>query len=81
MVQAKYKEWLTKEGLIKIEGWARDGLTDEQIAHNIGISRKTLSDWKNKYSSNIWIARIIGLFIALIISIPLNFFWIKNLKS
>ena len=30
---------------------------------------------------NIWIARIIGLFIALIISIPLNFFWIKNLKS
>lgn len=49
MVQAKYKEWLTKEGLIKIEGWARDGLTDEQIAHNIGISRKTLADWKNKY--------------------------------
>lgn len=81
MVQAKYKEWLTKEGLIKIEGWARDGLTDEQIAHNIGISRKTLADWKNKYSSNIWIARIIGLFIALIISIPLNFFWIKNSKS
>jgi len=37
---------------------------------------------------NIWIARIIGLlldfywtFIALIISIPLNFFWIKNSKS
>ena len=49
MARAKYKEWLTKESLIKLEGWARDGLTDEQIAHNIGISRKTLSDWKNKY--------------------------------
>lgn len=49
MAQAKYKEWLTKEGLIKIEGWARDGLTDEQIAHNMNISRKTLADWKNKY--------------------------------
>ena len=49
MARAKYKEWLTKESLIKLEGWARDGLTDEQIAHNIGISRKTLADWKNKY--------------------------------
>ncbi|MGH2183092.1 helix-turn-helix domain-containing protein, partial [Enterococcus faecalis] len=36
--------------LIKIEGWARDGLTDEQIAQNIGIKRPTLYDWKNKYS-------------------------------
>lgn len=32
-----------------LEGWARDGLTDEQIAHNIGISAQTLYDWKNKY--------------------------------
>ena len=32
------------------EGWARDGLSDEQIAHNMGISRSTLSEWKNKYS-------------------------------
>lgn len=47
---AKYTEWLTEEGLIKIEGWARDGLTDEQIAQNIGIKRPTLYDWKNKYS-------------------------------
>lgn len=47
---AKYTEWLTKEGLLKIEGWARDGLTDEQIAENIGISRSTLSKWKNDHS-------------------------------
>ena len=33
-----------------IEGWARDGLTDEQIASNIGISRSTLSEWKKKYT-------------------------------
>lgn len=49
-VMAKYTEWLTKEGLLKIEGWARDGLTDEQIAENIGISRSTLSKWKNDHS-------------------------------
>ena len=47
---AKYNEWLTNEGLIKIEGWARDGLTDEQIADKIGIKRQTLYDWKKKYS-------------------------------
>ena len=33
-----------------IEGWAHDGLTDEQIAKNIGISRSTLNEWKKKYS-------------------------------
>lgn len=49
MANGKYKEWLTEEGLIKIEGWARDGLTDEQMAHNIGISTSTLYDWKKKY--------------------------------
>jgi transcriptional regulator with XRE-family HTH domain len=47
---AKYEYWLTPEGLIKIEGWARDGLTDEQVASNIGVSRSTLNEWKNKYS-------------------------------
>ncbi|MBQ2443277.1 MAG: helix-turn-helix domain-containing protein, partial [Ruminococcus sp.] len=46
----KYQKWLTPEGLLLLEGWARDGLTDEQIAKKIGISRKTLNDWKNNYS-------------------------------
>ncbi|MCU5095034.1 hypothetical protein [Bacillus wiedmannii] len=49
MAKGKVQAWLTKEGLLKIEGWARDGLVDEQIAKNIGISRATLSNWKNKH--------------------------------
>ncbi|MBN8200487.1 hypothetical protein [Bacillus sp. NTK034] len=48
---AKYDEWLTDEGLIKIEGWARDGLTEEQIAYNMGIARQTLNEWKKKFTS------------------------------
>lgn len=44
-----YKEWLEVDNLIRLEGWARDGLTDEQIAHNIGITTTTLYDWKKKY--------------------------------
>lgn len=50
MAKGKYEYWLTPEGLIKLEGWARDGLIDEQIAKNIGISRETLNQWRNKYS-------------------------------
>lgn len=46
---AKYTEWLTEEGLIQIEGWARDGLIDEQIATNVGVSYSTFRDWKKKF--------------------------------
>lgn len=49
MAKGKYQEWLTPEGLLRIEGWARDGLIDEQIAHNMGINPATLYDWKKKY--------------------------------
>ena len=49
MAKGKYNEWLTEESLLRLEAWARDGLTDEQIADNIGIRRETLYDWKKKY--------------------------------
>lgn len=32
-----------------IEGWARQGLTDEQIAKNMGIKKSTFYDWLKKY--------------------------------
>lgn len=47
---AKINDWLEKDKLILLEGWSRDGLTNEQIANNIGINVKTLYDWKNKES-------------------------------
>ena len=50
MANGKYQQWLEPEGLTLLEGWARDGLTDEQIAGNIGINTSTLYDWKNKFS-------------------------------
>lgn len=49
MAKGKYQEWLEPEGLLRIEGWARDGLTDEQIARNMGINPATLYEWKKKY--------------------------------
>lgn len=45
----KYKEWITEEGLLKIEGWARDGLTNNQIAHNIGIIPNTFYTWIKRF--------------------------------
>ncbi len=49
MAKGKYQEWLTPEGLLKIEGWARDGLTEEQIAENMGVGYSTLQTYKTKY--------------------------------
>ncbi len=50
MAKGKYQKWLEPENLILLQGWARNGLTDEQIAKNMGISRSTLAEWKKKYS-------------------------------
>lgn len=47
--RGKYHEWIIPEGLIKIEGWARDGLTNEQIAQNIGINPDTLYNWIKRF--------------------------------
>lgn len=49
VAKGKYQKWLEPESLILLEGWARDGLTDEQIAHNVGINKATLYDWMKKY--------------------------------
>ena len=47
-----YEQWEKdgelKDKLILLEGWARDGLTDEQIAKNIGIATSTFYKWKKK---------------------------------
>ena len=44
MARRKFEYWLTEDGLMLITGWARDGLVDEQIAHNMGIAAGTLYD-------------------------------------
>lgn len=42
--------WLTKDGLLLIEGWARDGVTYKQIAkEKLKISTSTLCVWQHKY--------------------------------
>lgn len=44
----RIEDWLKEDNLIRVQGWARDGLTMEQIAHNIGIVKSTLYKWIEK---------------------------------
>lgn len=43
------KIWNNEDGLLRIAGWARDGLTNEQIAENMGIGLSTLYEWQKRY--------------------------------
>lgn len=49
MSRGRYKEWLEPDKLSLLEGWKRNGLTDAQIANNMGISLSTLDKWKRRY--------------------------------
>lgn len=48
MAKGKYYEYVEPK-LKLVEGWARDGLTDAQIAKKLGISYTSFKDYKNKY--------------------------------
>ena len=48
MAKSKWEQ--VKDKLILVEGWARDGLTDIQIADNLGISKTTFYKFKNEHS-------------------------------
>ncbi len=52
MARQKWKEWAENEkNLTVLSAWARAGMTDEQIAKQIGISRSTFAEWKKKHDS------------------------------
>lgn len=49
MAKGKFEYWTTKDGLTLLEGWARDGLSDQQIADKIGIVSSTFYEWKKRF--------------------------------
>lgn len=42
-----FEYWMSDEGLLRIEGWAKDGLTEPQIAECMEISYSSFKRWKN----------------------------------
>ncbi len=49
MARGKFEYWRSDDGLVLLQGWAQDGLTDIQIAERIGVNRATLYDWKKRF--------------------------------
>ena len=45
----KAQRWLTEEGLILINGWARIGLTNKEIAEKMGINVSSLYTWRKRF--------------------------------
>ena len=51
MAKGKYEKWITEDGLLLLKGWAREGLTDEEIARDrMHISSSTFYDWMRRFS-------------------------------
>ncbi len=48
MTKSTITEWEEADKLLLLEAWARDGLTDEQIAGNMGITVRSLYNWKKR---------------------------------
>lgn len=46
---AKYKRWLTEEGLERIRGWVREGLSPAKLAVRMNISLATLTEWRKTF--------------------------------
>ena len=47
--KGKYEDWLTPDGLRRVEGWARDGLTDAQIWANMGVGKNLFYRMKREH--------------------------------
>ena len=49
IAKGKYQEWLTDDGLLRVKGWARDGLRDADIAEKMGVSLTTFYRWQSDH--------------------------------
>ncbi|MBQ4403489.1 MAG: helix-turn-helix domain-containing protein [Selenomonadaceae bacterium] len=47
--KAIYKNWIAGDGLERVREWARQGLTDKQIAKNIGVTTVAYYDWRKRF--------------------------------
>ena len=49
MAAGKYAVCLEADNLIRLECWAQSGLTDQQLAAEIGCSADEIVEWVNAY--------------------------------
>ena len=89
---AKKADILTPENLLRVQGWARDGLTLDDIARNLGIAKSTLCRWKDEekeLSDALKIGRDVADRVvenalyktAIEGNVTAQIFWLKNRKA
>ena len=49
MAVLRPEDWLEPDMLMLLEGWAREGLFDKDIAKKMNVSEATLNNYKKKY--------------------------------
>lgn len=49
VAHGKFDYWISPDGLLLLEGWARDGLSDEDVAGKMHIAPSTLYEWKKRF--------------------------------
>lgn len=45
----KWQKWESEEALAVLRTWKMAGLSDEEVAKKVGVSRSTLAEWKHKH--------------------------------
>lgn len=48
IIKPRMKDWESEEGLLLLSCWVRDGIKLGDVAKMMGITQKTLCDWRNK---------------------------------
>lgn len=49
MAKGKYETWLTEDGRMMLQAWARDGYSNAELAQKMGIAEGTLYEWLKTY--------------------------------
>ncbi len=49
MASRKATYWTTPEGLALLEGYARGGEGDDEVARRLGVTKRTLRSWRQRH--------------------------------
>ena len=47
-LRVSMSDWETEGSLLLLRGWKRDGFQDKEIAQKIGVTPKTICEWKSR---------------------------------
>lgn len=51
MARGKYEQWLKPDKLEQVTNWYANGLIDKEVAANMGVTAKTLYEWRDDFGA------------------------------